>query len=351
MRARCPKCNSVDVSSRNNAFARVCRHCNYLFDMRDTNPKPVIPAQAMREFVVFNHQGKANRLIEALQVAGYTVSPSMTNYRGVRFALTDYAAWGRASQLRRIQRQGVHAFFVYPHSARPNLITDVEPEWDGISAQFVTAPGHVEILQSYGYPKPLHVVGWILCKQREFKPRAQARNVLFAPIHPRCDEVDKMVNRKAFMILSGLAKRDAIRLTVRYIINLEGSGLERVTHPNISYVEGKMNNSYDQIDNADVVVGHNTLAYISVARGVPTVMMADRDIPEHWLKHPTIFARTWKKYADKMAYPLDILRTSNPLKLLERAVKSDYGIQTWRKRMIGKPFDAKLFVKTLEGYL
>lgn len=350
----CPYCGSISLR-RVNALTRKCLSCSKVFDAHNAmiaeRPRPPTPPPARSKYWIFNHQGKADRLVEALRDTQYEQSDIPNNYRSVKFVFTDMAAWGRVRRLQQMKSQGVEAFFIYPHSARPNLISDATPEWDGVTAQFVTAPGHTEILKSYRYPKPLHVVGWMLCPLQEFKPREQARNILFAPIHPRCDITDQRVNRKTFSILEKLARQDKIKLTVRYIAYLEGSGLKEVKHPNISYVRGQMDNSYDQLDRADVVVGSNTIAYISVARGVPTVMMAEKSLPEHWLKHPTLFAPNWNKYVDKLAYPLDILETSDPMKLMENAARSDHDILSWKKRMIGEPFCKQTFIETLDRYL
>ena len=112
-----------------------------------------------------------------------------------------------------------------------------------------------------------------------------------------------------------------------------------------------MDNSYDQIESADVVVASGTFAYIAVARGVPTVMMAERSLPEHWLKTPTVFAPNWNKYVNKMAYPLDILNTKDTKSLFIRAIAGDDKVRDWRRRMIGDDFCADKFIEVLESYI
>ena len=358
---KCPYCGGRSFH-RMDAFNRRCIVCGRSFNVqaadklsrppkiRNVHGQPIPEILSRNKYWVFNHQGKADKIIEALDTK-YERSEHPNNYIQVKFCFTDYAVWGRTRMLGVMKKQGVERFFIYPHSARPNLINDVMAEWDNITAQFVTAPGHIDVMRTFGYPKPLHAVGWMLCPQKEFEPREQARNILFAPIHPRCDDVDKRANQKTFSILEKLAKQDKIHLTVRYISYLEGSGLEHVEHPNIEYVRGVMNNGYEQIDMADVVVASNTYAYKAVARGVPTVMMGEKSVPEHWLKTPTLFAQNWDKYVDIMAYPFDILDTSDPHRLLERVTKSEYGIKMWKKRMIGEPFCPEKFMEIVESYL
>ena len=196
----CPQCGNRRTR-RVTVFIRRCPKCLIDFDLRNRN----VPT-AQNSFYIFNHQGKADRIVGALRQHEYNQSLSQNNFRGVRFVLSDYAAWGRQKRLQKIARQGVRHFFIYPHSARPNVISDMEPEWEGVTAQFVTTPEHIEILRTYNYPKPLHAVGWMLCTQKPFQPREQAKEILFAPIHPRCDETDKRVNRQAFSILERMAR-------------------------------------------------------------------------------------------------------------------------------------------------
>jgi len=301
----------------------------------------------------FNHQNKAGRFLDALNHGGDYVELNCSRlYGSVRFVLTDTDILGRRHKLEQMRKRGVGRFFVYPHAARPDLVNDVYTEWAHVSAHFVVSPGHAEVMERFGYSRPLVPVGWSLCPIRKFQPRPAPRNVLFAPIHPRCSPVDQDVNRETFKRLEKLARSDDIELTVRYIKSLPDSGLEKVEHPNITYSVGYMNQGYDQIDNADVVVGHQTIAWIAVARGVPTVMMAE-DMPTHiqLRNRPVQWVKNWKKYEDLLCYPLDILATSDPLGMMQRAVSSDDCISDWRRRMIGSPFRRDRFLNRLKQYL
>ena len=118
------------------------------------------------------------------------------------------------------------------------------------------------------------------------------------------------------------------------------------------YIEGQPNQSHAEIDAADVVVGHQTFAYIAVARGVPTVMMAEWEAPTYGNTPDTLIrARDWDSYRHLMMYPLDILAEEDTPALLERVIRSDCEIAEWRARMIGQPFDGDCFVELLEKYL
>jgi len=315
---------------------------------------PKVRDLSTNTYVIFNHQNKGQKYIEALEKHGkYEQLLEDIRHKHLAFAVTDTDILGRTVRLDQFRRRGCAFFFVIPHTARPNLINDIIAPWEHTTAQFVVSQGHVEIMRLYGYEKPLHPVGWTLCPIRKFTPRPEMRHVLFAPIHPRCSRIDQDANRKTFRRLYKLAKAGDIILTVRFIKSLPESGLRQVRHPNVIYTPGRMNQGYEQIDNADVVISHQTFAWIAVARGVPTVMMANRTLKTH-IELPgrgVQFVKNWDKYVDRLAYPLDILETRNTLGLLHRACTDDPEVAEWKRRMIGTPFSADRFLRALLQYL
>lgn len=307
-------------------------------------------------FLCFNHQNKAGRFLEALDHEGkYTLLDCGRCYRGVKFVLTDTDILGRRGKLEQIRQGGVRRFFVYPHAARPNITNDIYPEWAFTTAHFVVTETHAEIMRRFGYSRLLVPVGWSLCPQREFRPRAEPCKILFAPIHPRCSEIDQQVNREVFRRLEGLARVGDIHLTVRFIKSLSESGLARVEHPNITYTVGAMSQGYADIDNADVVIAHQTFKYLAVARGVPTIAMAT-GMPTHiqMKNKPVRWVKNWNCYADLMRFPHDILDCSSKnevLNLIHLVAAGDEATREWRRKMIGAPFQKDRFVEKLETLL
>lgn len=328
--------------------------------VQDKNYKqPFTVVESMPEFLIFNHQNKGNALILALWNRGYRRAGISSQVHKVDFILTDHAMKidtnARVGNLTDYALAGVDRFFVYPHTARPNVINDIVGEYEGITAHFVSAPGHVDVMRAYGYDKPLHVIGWSLCPIGKFRACESPQNILFAPIHGRCAKVDHEANQKTFERLVELAKAGFIHLTVRYYRTLELSGLYEIDHPGITYhgIED-LALDWEQIDQADVVVGHQTFAWLAVARGIPTVMFGE-DIPPHLVPmgKGELYPRNWEKYRRLMAYPYDLL-TCDPgktLELLYRAAASDRDIVDWKRRMIGEPFNPDAFVDIIEGYL
>lgn len=297
-----------------------------------------------------NRQGKAGALIEALESRGWQ-GAIMMNKCDAFFADVDKDT----QYLDKMHRMG-KKIFMFPHAARPNLFNDFGrfPIYPHTSAGFQMADGHIEILRIIGVHYPIEVIGWFYCPMKEFKPRESYRNVLFAPIHPNSDnslsDVDKGLNQDTFKKLLTMVKSAEIRLTVRFIRGLENNGLWQV--PGVKYVQVQPTIDYSQIDEADLVVSHQTFAYIAIARGVPVVMMGEEVPPRVGspAKQDFRFAQSWDKYKDLLMYPLDILAVDDVRALFCRAIASDAEIVDWRTRLIGKPFDPAYFVQRVESY-
>lgn len=297
--------------------------------------------------VVFNHQDKARAFMNALK-------GTLREYDGrntrPNFVLMDNDVF-RRGKLNSLHRAGCAHFFVYPHDAGPNLTNDEYPVWEHTTACLVTTEEHRRIMGRYGYPRPVHVIGWHLCSLKPFQA-TDGKKVLFAPIHPRCDAVDQKENKKTFNILKKLAIDGNIELTVRYIDTLEGSGLSLVEHENIHYIKGKLEPAVFHIDHADIVVGHLTFAYLGVARGVPTIFFG-QDNPHHQVPpdQPPMYARNWNAYKDLLEYPYDIGKTKDPLGMLREVSQNEQLVTPWRHRMIGAPFDPDAFKAIIAQYI
>lgn len=306
-------------------------------------------------FFCFNHQGKADVLIRAVTARGWEQTRRPAE---ARFILSDVDTPPHHKRLELYHNQGAK-IFLYPHTARPNLFHDFG--FDGfapspcVTANFVTAQGHVEILETIHRVHRYEVIGWYLCPPQPFQPRAKYRQVLFAPIHPGpfdlLPEVSKRINRETYKRLVPLAQSGQIQLTVRHIRSLEANALWM--EPQITYVQVEPMVSYAEIDAADLVISHQTFAYLAVARGVPTLMMGECFPPRErsTREGKYRYARSWDRYQQLLRYPLDILAEYDVLGLFRRAIVSDEQIADWRQRLIGEPFDGDRFVDIVESYL
>lgn len=307
------------------------------------------------KFWYYDHQRKGKAFADVLMSKGWTPT---RNYAEARFMLIDCEV-NRHNDIRKFHEQGKQVF-VYPHAARPDLL----PDFDGyeasphVTAHFVTARGHVEIMGAYGYPNPMPVVGWSLCPILPFTPRRERKplRVVFAPIHSSrggaLSKIDKQINLETFNTLLPLVKAGEIDLKIRYLYNISFTGLPPVERGGIRWIKGNPDLSFAQIDAADVVVSHQTFLHLAVARGVPAVAMGEGEIPRYTLTDGQyVLANSWEKYRDMLMYPLDILTTNAPMELFQCAMTSDESIRNWRERMIGRQFDPVRFYKIFEEYM
>lgn len=306
-----------------------------------------------KKFFAINHQGKADVLIKALIEHGWQQTRRPVE---AVFSLSDVDIHPNAIRLEEFDKMGIKNF-LYPHAARPNLFHDF-PGFSPspfVTASFVAAQGHVDILNQIHTKHKLEVIGWFLCPLREFHPRKTCRKVIFAPIHPNSDgslsDLDKKINRDTFYKLIPLVRAGEIELTVRFIRGLESSGLWH--EKQVTYVQVEPRISVAEIDCTDLIISHQTFAALGVARGTPTIMMGEDRPPR--VGSPTKgdfrLAKSWEKYSSMLMYPLDILAEDDILGLMKRAISTDESIKDWRERLIGEPFDPRYFVRTLESYL
>jgi hypothetical protein len=302
-------------------------------------------------FYVYNHQNKADSYIRALRRAGWEET---RNQREARFILSDMDISSRGRTIKDLHYGGVPTF-LYPHGGIPSIFWDFPGyEWSRfVSAHFVPASGHIQVMRALGYPLPIEPVGWHLSPVRVFRPRLDFRRILFAPIHPNnngfLSRIDREINAEAFKKARELAGSENSSLTVRYLGDLKGNGLWRAG--GVSYLQGSPDLSTGEIERSDLVIAHHTFAYMAVAMGVPTLMMGEDYAPRIGSSEDKLErARSWEKYEELFKYPLDILK-GDPFDLAVRAAGSDREFCEWRERMIGGAFDPKLFVSRLESYL
>lgn len=304
-------------------------------------------------FFCINHQTKARSFIEALISRGYRKT---LEYDLADFFLMDLDVLSRRTYFDQAQDRNIPAF-IYPHAARPQLA------WDGIhephprvTRTYVVSDGHQEILRRYGYPHSMKSVGWSYCGIKPFVATGSVKRILFGPIHANANgflaEIDRKINQAAHQRLLDLKQKNPhLIITIRFIGDFHGTGLSYLPDK-FQYVRGRPDLTTVEIDKADLVIGHQTFAYLSVARGRPTLMMAEDETPRsgNSLENFTR-VQSWDKYKDLLMYPLDFLAVDDPWDLIEHAVRTDVKIRDWRSRIIGEPFDAQGFVSDVESFL
>jgi hypothetical protein len=303
-------------------------------------------------FYLRDHQGKGKAYISAMEMVGWkelreSSSPTLGFYD------SDVTSF----RVKRINDMPNSLIFLYGHTARPPLWYDFREfhPHPRTKAIFVPAIGHKQVLDRIGVEKPVHVVGFSLCEQKEFEASNRLQRITFAPIHANMNgwnaAVNQEINQKVMARL--LKEREAhhLDITVRFVRSLESCGLRRES--GVKYVFGQTDQSHKEIDQADLVIGTETYAYLAIARGKPTLMMAE-NIPPRIGNTPDNFdyVKSWDKYKDIMEYPLDALSPDKDLwTIMQSACQPRQDVQEWCKRMIGELFSPKELIKILEGYI
>lgn len=242
--------------------------------------------------------------------------------------------------------------FLYPHGAGSGLMA----MWDGlfpispiIDGVLVSGPGHIEVARRYGYPHPVHDIGWTLCEQRPRRATYRVQNVLFAANHPKGDGhlSDWKVARNQD-ILTRLCEAGS-NITVRYIGTLEQNGLPHVAGVNYHQAEmGDFTEQLAQIDRADVVVSdRSTFSNLAIARGVTVVMFDSAIIAkdldrEHRTDHID-------RYYDYIKYPFDAEDGLDIGELMHAAARDEDLVGDFRERFVGRPLDPERLLDVLHG--
>lgn len=309
--------------------------------------------KSLKTFRLHHHQNKEKAFYNALRSRGWYESRYI-NSQNVRFGLFD-ADW-RAADIDDLKGK---PYFLYPHAARPMVQYDgsVTPRKD-CRTMFVSAPAGVYLMDKIGYPCEVVEIGWSLTPVKMFWPRATVEKITFAPIHPNANgylnEIDKDLNRKAYRRIVDYAEKNEATVTVRYCRNIVDNGLgEEIAEANpcVIWKPAETDSSTDDITKADLVVSHQTFAYMSVALGVPTVMMGE-DIPPRSGNRDDgyTFSQHFEDYRDYLAFPLDIL-ADDPEKVIQTAITGSEAVEDWKARFIGDPFRPDYFVDCIEARL
>ena len=293
-----------------------------------------------------DHQDKARALREALIKGGHEIV-----HRNADILLIDFdgpiAHYPKT--IERAYEEGADVY-LYSHGAHP--IT----AWDGIwtpservSAYLAQTPGQKHVMEAYGYPYPIHVIGWHYCQQRPFQPTA-GRKVLFAPWHPQGTGYLPPDGRRANAeIFDKLAQLDTIQLKVRHVGPLEWNCIPEIDGVEYEPSDKTLAGSIASILASDVVVSYGTLAYLAVALGKPTIMYGQDCMPYDGYSEETLrYVKHWEKYRDLMHYPHD----ADGLGVYGLNFLIHTGAQVeatkWRQEFIGEQFDGPKFCALIE---
>lgn len=287
--------------------------------------------------IAFHNNGhKGDLLHRALRDAGHTITETTKADIGV----CDHDAnTGFCDRHDRV--------VLYPHGGNPLF------DWDGwmpthpsVKAHLTHGPGNAEVMAAYGYPAPLHPVGW--CYSEVAPPRypSDVLTAVFAPSHPSgggyLNPDIAAINQDALdrLVAAG------IDVTLRLFQTGDAAAHGIADTHGCRTTQGLLLAHHD-IDAADLVVSDGTLAHLALARGVPVIWITS-DIfdlgnvadGQRWPHH-------WAELAPLVRYPYD-MRDDHLDDLLTAVTSPSQAVEDYRRRFIGGPFDAGLAVSIIE---
>lgn len=298
------------------------------------------------KLLILDYHGKARLLAEKLLSAGFPLARSVNEQFDVLVADID-APQAFPDKHRiiasHVQRGG--RVVMYPHGANVLFGFDGVHPVELPFVQLVHGEGHKRVMEQFGFPNPIEVVGWSYSETAPFRPPDDVRDVLLAPIHPYAIEEHTPAeivadNRRVF--------DEFIRLdcgkTVRYIGSPAANGL--TTPDGYTPVAASLGLDHSDIDRADVVIADGTYAFLALARGKPTVMISDGDGLTNRPDGTLARAANRDSYADFVRYPLVVGDAPLP-ELIERACAGSPEIDEWKRLFVGGPLDVRRLARTL----
>jgi hypothetical protein len=290
----------------------------------------------MKRYFAYRYRDAFEPFERALQRAGYipTESPGRA----------DIIFLDHEKRLRTIDRP----LFLYPHTPYSFYF------WDGLidpsretRCNFVNSKAALESMAVYGYPYRVESIGFTRCKIRRFAP-TRGKTLIYASAHLYTrgrwpHEGDRLIHEQTLEWLRRY-KSSFDEIIIYYFGSLEDNKLK--SESGFSLVEiqgfGELNSStaLRQLKGADLVISCNTFGYLSLARGVPTVLIGhDNEFP----LHSSNYGAHYGEYSKFCEFPLRLQDMTGEDLLALRCSKNKE-IEAWKKKNIGSGFDSTRFV-------
>ena len=303
------------------------------------------------QVAISDHQGKAHMLRQALERQGHVVTD---RYPVGDVLLIDYdGPYSHYPDTIKRHVDGGAKVFLYQHGANPMTHYDgIQEPHPAVRGFFTFAPGYKAVMEAYGYPHPVHVVGWYYCPLVDWQPVEDIKRILYAPWHPIQSDfippMGKALNREISDDLAAMKKaRPDLHIRVRHVGPLVHNNLQQ--EPGLDYRLVSVKLEWDDIDWADVIISHGTFARMAVARGKPTLFYGQEQTPYDGFYESYREVDNFHKYRHLMQYPWDYDDGPGLWDLLQQVSQSEP--TTWKAGFIGKPFDGELFSNLLVSEL
>lgn len=289
------------------------------------------------KFSVFDVMDKGLYLRQALEAAGH--EPGI--FPDVDLLLLD-CDWAWASPRPELIRQAVEAgvkVALYPHGGQATVhvydgLTEPDP---GVDLRLEHGPGSVEVGALVGVPvQEAH--GWLYSPTAPFASVKDPVRVLFAPLHPNIEAMQKGLDGDPAPRLNSHVYRQLLDTGYEVIVSTVGPLWRNGVwaHPSATIIpnpEMRFSRVFELIQAADVVVGAGTLAAAAVACGKPLVMVGGHDCSDY-IDGQYKRATRADEYEDWLRYPFNA--EDGPLEpLIRAACKGSAETAGWRERWVG----------------
>jgi len=254
--------------------------------------------------------------------------------------------------------------FLYPHTTYSFWL------WDGytkpsphVSCNFIASEAARLSLETYGYPCRAEVVGYTRPSPLQpFRPTAGKH---LAHAQPRLLGRNGRFYRPGDALVHDMAmewiyqyRQDFEKITIFYSFTLEISNLSKYKDVReFDFVcvaadareSQRMDTAHGirQLQGVDLFIGSNTLGYIAITQGIPTILIGhNNDVPLHSTNNGNHYAE-YEKYC---AFPYRLSEmTAEQAKAL--CIEMPEEIKAWKEMNIGHDFDAEKFLKVVHEYL
>jgi hypothetical protein len=316
----------------------------------------------MKLYCNFATVARSFMFVDALFRAGYQQT---VNFAKADFILSDKEptsprdgtpAWRRD---RFIKQCGDRPVFFVPHTPYAFWLWDGWLEPMKVSCNFVTAPVGVLGMAAYGYPYRFEEIGWARGRILPFTPRS-GNNLLYAPplnVHWKEGVLkynnDLPIHRKILGWIVENRKRFD-RVTLNYTRSMEE--FEYNTLPDMGFEFFDVGSKRDLsaktamagIEKADLILSSNTMGYIALANGYPTILTNSyRGVLPTCA---TGAGACWDDYKEHYEFPLNIFEMSaDEVLALRDAPNAE--VEDWKRWNIGSPFMADKFISVIREFV
>jgi hypothetical protein len=250
---------------------------------------------------------------------------------------------------------------------KPNFVTPHTPQssflWDGIlrtdipvCCNFVSGPAGRRIMELYGYPYRVEVVGFNRCEVRKFTPTT-GNDLLIVPSHSLQHReytyqgyIDWALETLRFI----LKNRDAFgkitlcwdeeRFDYKFMDEMKKKGF--IIIPTNPYVDKEpLKRMMYRMEMADLVLSCGTVGCVAVALGRPTVFFSERGQARSFPKD----ANNPHLYDHFLRFPLAAEKMTIDEILAIRTAPNPQ-IEHWKEQIIGGPFNAQKFIEVIGQY-